>query len=310
MKTFLFVFCSLTLFLSCNKPSSDLAPPSPVTESLNGWQKISTGAVGGLSDIAFSSPANGVLSSGTTMLRSTDSGKTWNPLPAIINRISTVNFLNGQYGYAVGENQFYLTTDGGVTWRPKSSLTGRIGVDVCFLTPSTGYTLREPDGVLKTTDTGSTWQPLATFNDAFSFCVFFLDAQRGWYTKKDSLFRTVNGGTTWTGQRVGGGPILTVFFVDPSNGWLTADTSVYRTTNGGTSWSATSLGAMTADLHFLNGQIGYVSTIDGVWKTTDGGLSWKRDLKAILNNFPELIFLDENTGWVTGNGDVIYRWKK
>lgn len=308
-------FCTF-VFTACHKTEatdSTPAPPSPpptppppttsATDSLNGWQKINTQTDGYFFDVAFPTAANGFLAGGDIFYRSTDSGKTWTKDLTLITHPVTINFLNPQYGYAVGDGEVTVTTNGGATWRKKSFSPA---ADVWFVTPSTGYLAGER--LARTTDTGSTWLPLIQRTHIQS--VFFLNEQQGWCGGKDSLYQTQNGGASWAGRKVTDDEIKTIWFSNASAGWFTADSSVYRTTDGGNSWAKTNLGALAFDLQFLNTQTGYASVTGGVFKTTDGGLTWKKNLTATLNYFPELFFLDENTGWVTGDKGILYRWKK
>ena len=308
----------LLFFLSCKKsesPETPSPPPPPSTpavfDSLNGWQKINTNLNKNFSDVAFNTAATGVLATEDGVYKSADSGKTWVKEASIAHRSVTINYFNQQYGYGVGDYNMNLTTNGGSSWRTKNSFASSFGIDVCFVSPAIGYLANQSNGIYKTLDTGGTWQRLtAAPNRGFNLSVFFLNEQQGWYSSGPYLFRTADGGNTWTEQKVSDEVIVTVCFANLNNGWLTADSSVYRTTNGGTSWTKTSLGSAVFDLQFLNTQTGYASTQKGVWKTIDGGATWKQNLYAPLPYFPELIFLDENTGWVTGQNGFIYRWKK
>ena len=310
MRNWLLLSSLIIILLSCQRdvdptPNPD-PPPTPThRDTLNGWQKIETNLPDEFPDIAFITPAVGFLAGGKATYKTADSGKTWVVEPTITSRPVTINFLNNQYAFAVGHPNMAFTRNGGASWQVKNAPAA---IDVAFVTPSTGYIIG--NSVYKTVDTGNTWQPVGNRWGIPSSTIFFINEQQGWYAVSDTIYQTLNGGTNWTGKKIGAGRIQTVFFSDPLNGWLTADTSVYRTTNGGTTWIKSSVGAVTVDVQFLNTQVGYVSVYDGVFKTTDSGVTWVRSLTAPLSPFPELIFLDENTGWVTGSGNIIYRWKK
>lgn len=312
MRKLLSCLCLSVLLFACRKSSTpDPVPPTVVTtDSLNGWQKINTGIAGSFADVAFVTPATGFLAASNGLYRSVDSGKTWAREPAITSFPVTINFLNAQYGYAVGDNYMYVTANGGASWQRKTVYPSRLVADVWFVNPSTGFAGLQGGPLLKTTDTGNTWQPVPNLINHEWYSVFFLNEQQGWCATKDSLFRTTNGGAAWTGRKVTNDYIFTVFFATPSNGWLASDSSVYRTADGGATWSKTSLGSPAFDLQFLSAQIGYASALNAVFKTTDGGMTWKKDLAATLTYFPELHFLDENTGWVIGANNTLYRWKK
>lgn len=89
-----------------------------------------------------------------------------------------------------------------------------------------------------------------------------------------------------------------------------------RTTDGGRTWTEKILQAPNIqiqtlqNIHFVNAQTGWVvglnSAEEGVLlKTTDGGDSWSA-MRLPFNQFPAAIFfVDENTGWIGGEGPAI-----
>ncbi|MDE0089019.1 MAG: YCF48-related protein, partial [Candidatus Poribacteria bacterium] len=86
-----------------------------VTVSQSQWQA-------GFSDVFFVDAQNGwIVGSDSTILNTTDGGKTWNhqpnrPLPFKIE-LKKVRFINPKIGWVVGENGTVLKTlDGGKQW--------------------------------------------------------------------------------------------------------------------------------------------------------------------------------------------------
>lgn len=294
--------------LACSRDNDpDPTPPPPPAPVSEDWQLIDTKLSDNFADIAFVNPAVGFLAGGQGTYKSIDSGKTWATETNISSRPVTINFLNNQYGYAVGSTGVMnFTRNGGTNWQTKNV---DLASDVCFVSPSTGY-VTSRSGLLKTVDSGNTWLKVAGSQNSFSLSVYFINEQQGWFAQGDTLYQTLNGGNSWAGKKMYGSLIHTVFFTDINNGWFTADSSVYRTVNGGTTWTKTSVPGQTFDVQFLNSQRGFVTSHTGVFKTSDGGTTWVRSLTANMGGFPEILFLDQNTGWVTSNGNVIYRWKK
>lgn len=305
MKNWLLLLFVCSLF-ACSKDNDPdpTPPPAPVSED---WQLIDTKLPDNFADIAFVNPAVGFLAGSNSTYKSIDSGKTWVTEPSIMSRPVTINFFNNQYGYAVGSGPMNFTRNGGTNWQTKN--LGHLAYDVCFVNPSVGY-VTSRSGLLKSVDSGSTWLRVAGSQYGFSLSVCFLNEQQGWFAQNDTLYQTLNGGSSWTVKKMYGSIINTVFFTDLNNGWFTADSSVYRTVNGGTTWAKTSFPGQSIDIQFLNPQIGFVTLNSGVFKTTDGGATWVKSLTANMGSFPEILFLDQNTGWVTSNGNTIYRWKK
>ncbi len=79
-----------------------------------------------------------------------------------------------------------------------------------------------------------------------------------------------------------------IYFTDPTNGWATQDTYIYRTTNGGATWTTNlnlsgthfrSIGFATTNIGFAgnlgsNSYDGGVTNTNVLYGTADGGVTW------------------------------------
>ncbi len=79
-----------------------------------------------------------------------------------------------------------------------------------------------------------------------------------------------------------------IYFTDPTNGWASQDTWIYRTTNGGVTWTTnlTNSGAHFRSIGFATAQIGFagnlgvgsydaaVTDTNVLYATHDGGVTW------------------------------------
>jgi photosystem II stability/assembly factor-like uncharacterized protein len=174
--------------------------------------------------------------------------------------------------------------------------------------------------VLRTSDAGVTWAditpPDAHVADAERF--FFLDPQRGWLATYDpmtrmgmELWRTVDGGATWTGSALSA--IWSVNwdlrFLSPDLGWLASDPGgeapkpeLRWSHDGGATWDepfdlATATGVSTmGDLTFFDGSNGVMTWSGGgepgILRTADGGRTWSPARlsstdEVIVNGTPE-----------------------
>ncbi len=101
------------------------------------------------------------------------------------------------------------------------------------------------------------------------------------------LFRTTNGGTSWTDiqDNIPGNPSgawVTPFILAPSNNSIiyAGYQDVYKSTNKGTSWTQISSGLTGgSDLRTLaaapsDANVLYAATHDNLWRTTNGGTTW------------------------------------
>lgn len=104
------------------------------------------------------------------------------------------------------------------------------------------------------------------------------------------LWRSTNGGTSWTRVLYGENKSSELIFVDASVGYLFANSKLLKTTNGGVSFSETGYVHPNSPFHlaWLDENTGWTFDRDRrFWKTTDGGLSW-----TILNNDQQLSSLN------------------
>jgi photosystem II stability/assembly factor-like uncharacterized protein len=161
--------------------------------------------------------------------------------------LKDVYFVNNMTGWVVGAGGTILkTSDSGVTWTTQTSGTDQDLDVVHFIDENTGWITgggvsAQQAPLLKTTDGGENWQELSYgFNAVFVKDIFFIDADVGWAIKSDSIYRSTDGGITWTGEDFA----LTVSVASLSNMeiFATSDTIAYvagRHNNGAGETAAT-----------------------------------------------------------------------
>lgn len=122
------------------------------------------------------------------------------------------------------------------------------------------------------------------------------------------LFKTSDGGNTWTSLQSGITPSLNCIQALSETNIFTARNELYHSTDGGANWSDAGLenqGAGIFDIVFLNAQTGFIAK-NGIMKTTDGGHTWSlvfdpsedEDYYAIGYN--EIEFVNDNLGFCSG----------
>jgi len=306
-----------TAFIRCGKKidlSHDVPPPT--RDTLGFWTKTKD-ISDVIYDIAFLTPAKGFCT-GDGIYRSLDSGKHWTKIIST-GYYTDLLFVDSLFGFAKGYTKASpyniieaCTIDGGATWK-ESTLAYTVQFnDFCFVSRSTGYFSAE-DGIYKTVDTGKTLQK--TYSSGSSG-IYFLDSNNGFAFTVNGLQKTNNGGASWQQAnnlilRSASGFPKFLQFTDINHGWLTADSSFYRISNGGSSYVKTDFGNMVGDVQFINNTVGYISFLNEIYKTTDGGNTWIRSCKIALdNNFKEIFFLDEHTGWACSQDGTTYRLKE
>jgi len=210
--------------------------------------------------------------------RSNDGGQTWDKVLFLTDSTSAVDLVQHPtnpliiyasmwercrgllYRRSFGQSSgLWKSTDGGTTWNemtnglPKGSNVGRIGIDISRSNPDILYAFYDMDnyvvGVYKSTDGGSSW---TRTNDGD---LQQMNSNFGWYfgqvridpANPDrvfvggvDLFRTENGGTSWT-DLTNGNPIHVdnhAFCFQQNNVMLEGnDGGLYLTTTYGNTWT-------------------------------------------------------------------------
>ena len=151
-------------------------------------------------------------------------------------------------------------------------------------------------------DSGWCWQQPKPSGNSQSE-IFFLDAKTAWSVgEQGEIFKTVDGGKTWTKQSTGlRTPLSSVKFIDANNGWAVGSLgAVLRTTDGGATWIQQA-SWLKFDAYWQGSPSGLrvigPSTVavladDYVSVSTDGGASWVQNQVR-----PTLVGVD-GTFWI------------
>lgn len=205
--------------------------------------------------------------------KTTNGGVNWatGVFPNISQYLSSVDFIDANTGWVVGESIIFKTTDGGTTWNTQPDGTTNLYYEVHFFDLNKGWVVGQNGTILHTTNGGTTWstQTSGTSNDLYS--AHFIDANNGWAVGGNgTILHTSNGGTSWSQQTSGiTSAIRDVQFVDGNTGWAVA--------------SGTNSGV--------------------ILKTTNGGSTWNVEAFGSLPNFGAVSFVDSNKGWACGSGN-------
>jgi photosystem II stability/assembly factor-like uncharacterized protein len=208
-----------------------------------------------------------------TIIKTTDGGLNWEAQESnVFGTISSISFINSDYGWALCGNDVLRTTNGGKTW----SL------------------------VYKQIDS---YSPLLSIN--------FVDATHGWAVGRNAkIFKTSDGGISWTLQTAFGSIIFhSVYFTDINNGVAVGDYTIVKTSDGGKNWKvALSIpqGNSFLSVYFINSKIGWAVGSSGIIKkTTDGGDTWSDKKSRYTGTLLSVIFANENFGCAASNNGII-----
>ena len=173
------------------------------------------------------------------------------------------------------------------------------------------------DGVLTTDNGGISWQfQVLNFDDTMSGGeVYFVNNQIGYIGKSHRIFKTVNGGDTWT--QVGGDfnyHIHCLDFIDENTGWAGSDFGViYHTADGGATWvDQHAENPIRLGIDFINSSVGWTTggytgtwADNSVFKTTDGGTTWISQGVTQDVYFNDIKFTSVDSGWTVGPSGLV-----
>jgi PKD repeat protein len=237
-----------------------------------------------------------------------------------------------------GAQEFSKTIDGGNTWTAGTTNLGNAGLGVSMIhafDANTAWLVAYPNaagqtgGIWKTTNGGTAWtrQSTAVYNDAASFAnvVYFWDANEG-FCQGDpigagvgeyELYRTLDGGTTWTAvpganipnpQAGEYGYTQQIEVVGNSVWYTTNQGRIYHSTDKGINWSVYDVSAIVPDfagsqLSFTDAGTGLIQTGGTIYESTNGGANWTL-LPTTGSIFGSGLCYIEGTSTVfsTGNG--------
>lgn len=178
------------------------------------------------------------------------------------------------------------TTNGGDNWSFNHSDSGVIYNRIRFINPNTGFVggfiyINSSFWLVKTTDRGSSWFYINAPFDVNIEDLFALNQDTIWLVYSDSfdggVFRTTNGGASWTHQvNLGDNPDNIYMFNGRIGFVAKADwhSNLYRTMNGGLNWSLMGTNSGFTDMFFADSLTGWECNGPFMRKTTNGGLNW------------------------------------
>lgn len=261
------------------------------------------------------------------------------------------NFTNITNGYAGGyvhvdqhylffhptnENTFIVCNDGGI-WRTTdngntfTNLNQNLTLTQFYRITASPF---NPGRILGGTQDNGTQQTFSTLNWSAAFGgdggeVCFNPFDQNYIlgeTQNGGIFRTTNGGTTWSQAQSGLNTNENVAWIAPiiahptiSGTFFTARTSIYKTTNNGASWTAISSPVNgTSAIRELavsktNPDIMFASSGAMIFKSTDGGVSWTNVTIGLPNRTITSVYVhpsDENIVLLTFSGfgtDKVYK---
>ncbi len=190
------------------------------------------------------------------ILKTNDAGSSWEVIDTPTDFLSDeIYFENVEEGFAIGSDSnhetsvIFKTTDGGVNWEMVYSTPDRVfdynGTKILSVSENLKIIVAGKSNLLiKSTDGGDTWttEPLnlnAVVMDDDYF--YFKDANVGWASLNQGIFKTINGGETWVQVEIpfkdNTSRVTGIKFFDDLDGMvMTRNGGFAKTQDGGESW--------------------------------------------------------------------------
>jgi photosystem II stability/assembly factor-like uncharacterized protein len=305
------------------------------------WAKKTSPTYNQLNAVDFITQSIGfACGNSSTILKTTDGGESWVSQTSNTNTtLYSIDFVSPDTGWVSGYNRTILkTTDGGVTWISQfSTSTLTFLEDLTALDRQKVFIAGWGSGgdFYKTTDGGQTWN--GSDMSGWAKGVDFINDLTGWiagitasyisvseswgdiYTtingKKSTIWKTTNGGGTWTPFVF---PIAQwlydVTLISPDKVFAVGEKGlIISTTDGGLNWtqqsdpkySTVSFNAVS----FESASTGYIVGDKGtILKTNDGGITWKQKGNiGTTNALNSVFFINDSTGWAAGYTGAIVK---
>jgi len=139
----------------------------------------------------------------------------------------------------------YNSTDGGATWviQEDGDITSNTLNKIHGYDGQIVYAVGDGGALLKTQDGGKTWSNLTSPTVGNLYAVFAVERETVFIGGADGLWYSVDGGRNFT-QVEGYSNVLDIAFCGCNFGFMTAGSTVYRTIDGGYTWTVEDAGGV------------------------------------------------------------------
>lgn len=178
-----------------------------------------------------------------------------------------------------------------------------------------------PAIILITTDGGANW--ISVNDSAFGGYsgdlwrrIDFIDINTGYFRESginpNLLFKTEDGCSTWTSTTLPENRGQALKFYDENIGLVVHFRTYYRTLDGGLTWEEADRPdtndpnwGMDVEYHPSDPSKVWFAGSDKVYFSSDSGSSWSVEFSG--NGIRDMVFIDENTGWVLTDDGIFYK---
>lgn len=241
------------------------------------------------------------------ILKTTNSGMSWDTVCNLQNQYQQFRFFDNNNGFLQGHQEIMITTNQGMDW------FNVVTVHTAYLkniNEGLGIgALNNYNFLYKTTDKGANWTSITTgFNDVL-LDITFLNSLTGFTVGDNKIYKTTNSGINWAVTNLniqsGFSNVENIMFPNENTGYAGIDGGrVAKTTNCGLNWEVfeTNQFDHLHGMSFPSVDTGYAVTKYGNFiKTTNAGINWVVDSRFIVEDYEDVQFINNLTGFAGGS---------
>ncbi|MGF1536711.1 MAG: photosynthesis system II assembly factor Ycf48 [Elainellaceae cyanobacterium] len=296
----------------------------------NPWEVVTLPVETTMLDVGFIDSQHGwLVGKKTTLLETTDGGRTWEPRELDLDGDEQVYNLNsvsfeGDDGWIVGEPSLLLhTKDGGESWSrvPLSDQLPGVTSTITALGPDQAEMTTDVGAIYRTEDGGYHWKAMVaqavgvyrnisrspsgeyvTVSARGNFYSTWKPGQMAWEQhNRESSRRLQNMGFGQDGRLwlLARGGLVRFSESDDLENWSEAVAPEFST-----SWGLLDLAYRTPDEMWISGGSG------NLLRSTDGGKTWLKDreVEDVPSNLYRIVFLNPKQGFILGQDNIILRY--
>ena len=261
---------------------------------INKFIKFASGRILSFGTSDFAKARNVIKDSITYILKSDDTGKTWDTLwVGLKQALATSTFSDEKNGWMGGSKELYKTTDGGETWENihldllGSNIYKIFAVDSQNIWGVTYWNVFSGIQFIKSTDSGMTWS--TNYIGDYEYGRLLVINSTTGFLFGSKLQRTGDGGGNWIDiDKSAVGNIASISFSSQQSGFAVSgysgNNSLYKTSDGGKTWNKSFVQEEEArQVKMINNSIGWLVAKNKVYKTVNGGATWETPVSLNSN---------------------------
>ena len=197
------------------------------------WEERNN-SLGG-AQIYFIDAYQGWINDDNTLYKTSDGGYTWQQYPDTYRKARNFFVADSLHIWTSTFGGILLTKDGGANWTEVMINDG--AEQIYMFNLDEGIINHDGAEILFTEDGGYTWQPANGFMDQQIDYFFGLPCGKVWGTYIDQILYSANMGKDWSEISKVNWSCHDIFFTDSLIGWSSTSWGLYRTIDGGGSWT-------------------------------------------------------------------------